>query len=451
MTDVIQPVQTGTEAAKRSLWRSTGARLGDWRRSGRHWTPAHTWRLVGVIVFAAAASHLVTYYLLTYPGEIWQVDLDVYREAARGLLQGHEVYSWLTPGPQWLPFTYPPFSALLGIPLAMIPFRVAGYAWSVVQLALLWLTVGIAFRPFLRRFGVYAGLFQGLIAGILTGVDPISQGIRFGQVNAVLVWLCLVDLTRRADGRWPRGTLTGIAAAIKLTPAVFWVHWAVSRRWRPLIASLTAAALCTLVTVLVAPAASLSFWTDALLDPNRLGPNAGAANQSLRGMLLRALPTPGLVSAAWLVLALAVGVAGFALSARLERLGEPVAVVGAVGMIAVLVSPVSWDHHLHWGLVVIGALLGDGRSVGRLIAAVLGVLWLWVRFPFMGSSMLDSHPGVPHVISRTFESGYTIFAVTALFALWWFLVRGRTPEPEVVVVPVPQPDADPEAKPASAA
>ena len=33
-----------------------------------------------------------------------------------------------------------------------------------------------------------------------------------------------------------------------------------------------------------------------------------------------------------------------------------------MGMLAFLLSPVSWIHHMYWGLVAVGALVGDGRS-----------------------------------------------------------------------------------------
>ena len=47
----------------------------------------------------------------------------------------------------------------------------------------------------------------------------------------------------------------------------------------------------------VLPGTSWTYWTVALRDPTRLGPNAGTANQSVRGFLLRLGPE-GLPSAA---------------------------------------------------------------------------------------------------------------------------------------------------------
>jgi alpha-1,2-mannosyltransferase len=381
--------------------------------------------IAGLAVFTLLVSGVVYRYLLDWPGEIWQVDLEVYREGARSLLEGREVYQWRTGGPQWLPFTYPPFAALLGIPLALMSFGFAAWVWALLQLALIWVSVGIAFRPVTSRAGVWSPVLQGAIAGTLVHVLPLSDLFRFGQVNAVIVTLCLVDVTRRTQKWWPRGSLVAVATAIKLTPAVFWIHWAVTRRWRPLIVSIGTAAGITAITFLLLPAASAAFWTDALLDPDRLGPNQGAANQSMRGVLLRLGPGEGpALTMLWLALILLVGVAGFALSARLDRLGEQVAVVGVVGMLAVLISPVSWVHHLFWGIVVIGAVVGDGRDWRRVLTGAAGTLWLYLHMPWWGASMVQRGQG-PAWWARLLENSYALFAVLSLVAIWWFVARDR--------------------------
>ncbi|WP_088286856.1 glycosyltransferase 87 family protein [Kineosporia sp. A_224] len=403
------------------------------------------WVLAGALVLLVSAAPLVRYYLVRQPPEIWQVDLEVYRDGSVSVLLGRDVYAWLTGSPQWLPFTYPPFATLLGMPLALVPFRVAGWAWTGLQLWLLWVCTGVAFRPFLDRFGRRAPLLQGVVAGLLVWSLPVAEGIRFGQVNAVIVTLCLVDVARRTPRTWPRGVLVGVATAVKLTPGVFWVHWAVSRRWRPLAVSVATTAAVTGLTLLLLPAASATFWTDALLDPGRLGPNAGTSNQSLRGVLLRlwpggssvAGPGPGFTPV-WVAVALVVGVLGFAAARGLERRGERVAVVAVVGMLAVLLSPVSWVHHVHWGIVVVGALLGDGRRPARVVAAVVALGMLLCRLPWWGVTVL-ADGDLPRWFGRLLQNGYAVFALLAVAALWWLLVR-RPDDAQAPPVgsPVPQ-------------
>lgn len=386
------------------------------------------WHLVGLLVLALAAYPVVHRYLVQWPDEIWQVDLEVYREAAHSLVLGRPIYDFLTSAPQYLPMTYPPFSALVGVPLLFAPFRVVGWTWTFLQLGLLWITAGMAFRPFLDRFARTRGLVQGIICAVLIQLQPVVDGIRFGQVNAILVALCLIDVVRAEEGRWPRGSLVGIAAAVKLTPAVFWVHWATVRRWRVLAVSVGTAAALTGLTALIAPSSTAAYWTQALLDPGRLGPNAGASNQSLRGVLLRIGPPEGpWLSLTWLGLVLVVGTCGFLLAARLHRLDEPIAVVGAVGMLAVLLSPVSWIHHLHWGVVVIAALFGDGRNRNRIVAALASALVLYLKLPWWGSSMVNEHRG-SYWEARLLENSYCLFALLSLVMLWLFLARGRSPK-----------------------
>jgi len=384
---------------------------------------ARAWWFVGLGVLALSAWPVLRAYLVDFPDEIWQVDLQVYREGARSLVDGREVYDWLTDNPQYLPFTYPPFAGLMGTPLLLLPWRVVGWVWAIGQLVLLWVCVGIAFRPLAERFGRRRGLAVGAVAALLVHLQPVQEGIRFGQVNAILVVLCLADLARARAGWWPRGSLVGLAAAVKLTPGVFWVHFAVTRRWRALAASVAGAAAATGLTALFAPSASAAFWTDALLDPGRLGPNANTQNQSMRGVLLRLGPPEGpLFTLTWLVLVAVVAVIGFRLAARLHAACDQVAVVATMGMIAALVSPVSWTHHYYWGVVVLGALVADGRDRRRLVvAAGLGAL-LWFNLPFDGAGWQRAG-GLLAIVGHVAEQSDCWFAVGSLAALWFFSRR----------------------------
>ena len=388
------------------------------------------WRAAGVLLLACSAFPLARHYLITYPQEIWQVDLQVYREGARALADGYPLYELRTDAPQFLPFTYPPFAALTAFPLLLAPFHVIAWVWTVLQFALLWYSVGVAFGPFLARFGDRSGLVQGVVSGSCVWFLPVAEGIRFGQVNSVIVALCLWDLTRPATReRGGGGVGVALGAAVKLTPGVFWLHWAVARRWRALAVSLATVGGVTVGSFVIAPSSSAAYWTDALFDPGRLGPNAGTSNQSLRGVLLRIGPGPGLpATLLWAGCAALVLCLGLALSRRLDRLGETVPVVAAVGLVAYLVSPVSWVHHMQWGVVVVGALLGDGRDRRRVIAAASGAVLLWMRLPWWGANLLAGD-SVPDWVARIVQSSYAELSLVGLVLLWWLVAR-RPAEPE---------------------
>ena len=95
-------------------------------RSWRYYAAA----VAGAAICAAAVSWLFVVHLGATPSQRL-VDLDVYRGAARALLDGRDLYSFHGHAPQRLPFTYPPFAALVATPLAVIPAVTVGWIWSV--------------------------------------------------------------------------------------------------------------------------------------------------------------------------------------------------------------------------------------------------------------------------------------------------------------------------------
>ena len=60
---------------------------------------------------------------------------------------------------------------------------------------------------------------------------PITQTLFYGQINILLMLMVVADLLLPRTW-WPRGMLIGLAATIKLTPAVFGLYFLVNRQWR---------------------------------------------------------------------------------------------------------------------------------------------------------------------------------------------------------------------------
>jgi alpha-1,2-mannosyltransferase len=382
---------------------------------------------VAVVLVLAAASPVVLRYLVFWPIDQWQVDVEVYREAGVSVLTGRPVYAAMTEAPQLLPFTYPPFAAVLAIPLAFVPFGVAGWLWTGLQVAA---TAGIVWYAgwrLIHRTGSWVPLTLALLTAPMLWLHPVSDGIRFGQVNAFMVLACLMDLRRPRPGllrRVPPGVLVGLAMSVKLTPGVFVIHYLVNRRWREAATAVGTAVIVTVGAWVLLPEASFAFWGGALQDPSRLGPNMGTSNQSLRGFLLRVGPDGTAGTLVWLACVAVVGYLGYRLARRAYLAGDSVSEVAVVGLMACLLSPVAWIHHLHWMVVVIFAILGADplRDRRRLLAAGLVAAWFLCRLPWWGISWLG-HPQWPELPGRVLQNADTLGSLVALVLLAWALRR----------------------------
>jgi alpha-1,2-mannosyltransferase len=393
--------------------------MGRWRPDRR---TAGIW-LLAVLIVAAGVAPLAYRYLVSWPQDQWQVDLEVYREAGRSIIYGRHIYDELTEPPQLLPFTYPPFAALVALPIALIPFTAAAWLWSAAQVVATGASVWIAGRPLLARAGSWRPVATAALTVVMLWLHPVSDGLRFGQVNAFIVLICLVDLTARRP-RWSRGLLIGLVTAVKLTPGTFLLYFATARRWRPALALFAGAAGATIATLFILPEGSLAYWGGALQDPNRLGPNGGTSNQSIRGFLLRLGPSGVAGSILWVLLVVVALWCGFAIARLAHARGEFALEVGAVGLVAVLISPVSWIHHLAWLVVVIPALIGDGRNRRRWAYAALVTAWFLFRLPWWGVHWRSYHHST-EFFGIALQNADTVGVAVTLSLIW--LVLRRTP------------------------
>lgn len=370
--------------------------------------------VAGLAVFAALVTWLVVARLTATPAQRL-VDLDVYRNAGTSVLHGRDLYGYLSHPPQRLPFTYPPFAALLAVPLAWLSFSAAGIVWTLGELACTVGLTAIGFRRLLDRAGRWWPLLLGLLAGLLQLTLPLRDEVKFGQVDELLALLCVVDCLRARRSK-SAGVLVGLAAAVKLTPALFVVYLLVRGSRRAAATAAATFAAATLLAAAVLPSDSHRFWTDALFHTERLRSNAGTSNQSLRGMWLRALPGHDhAVTVAWLLSAAIVAGIGLWRARTASSRGDEVAAVALVGLTAVLVSPVSWIHHLVWLPLAIGVIVGTGRDLRRW--AVAGAVWAFfvVRVPWLGSHAVASRNLVP--LGRIVQDGFGLMALVLLLGL----------------------------------
>lgn len=373
------------------------------------------------------------------------IDLEVYRAGVQAWLAGGDMYGPLpeTSGHIALPFIYPPFAALLMVPLAVVPW---GVAW-VALLGLSTLSLGATCYVVARRLwpsgGPRAALSVASIAlplalavepghaidfdtppdpavGPPWGLEPVLQTIEFGQVNLLLMALVAIDcLVERP--RWPRGLLVGVAAAIKLTPAVFVLYFLLRRDYRAAAVVAISGAAATAIGFAVAPGPSGTFWLD--------NPAAGVSgspfftNQTFQAVLVRAGVDGAAGRVCWLLLS--AGLLWLAVPA-IRRAPAPLALVATAG-VGLLVSPTSWSHHWVWiapALLVATATAWRARSrwwaaVTVATGAVFVIAPHQHGLPRSGDAELAWTP-VQQVVGSTYV-WFTVLLYVLLAVVW----RGR--------------------------
>ncbi|MFC8362131.1 glycosyltransferase 87 family protein [Streptomyces griseorubiginosus] len=328
-------------------------------------------RLLLVLTVVAA----VTAFTATVPLLRDWFDLRVYHGAVDSWLHhGGRLYDYRVPGTPY-GFTYPPFAAVVMVPMALLGLRTAIVVGLLLNLAASAVVVRLLTGRAWRRLGWY-GCTLGACA--LALFEPLRDTFSFGQVNLLLLALVLVDAWLLATGRGRlAGVGIGLAAAVKLTPALFIGLLLITGRRRAAAVATVVALAATGSAAVVAPDASRFYWTDAMWDTTRVGRLDYVSNQSLQGILARLGETDRAVWAVAVLLTLCV----WAVRARRAAAAQDwTAAFALTGLTACLVSPITWVHHLVWLLPSFAVLVraGHPRIAGALYAVLCtSVVWLW--------------------------------------------------------------------------
>jgi len=326
--------------------------------------PRHERRLLAALLVAGAVAWAVALVLLLDSGLI---DLQVYRTGGQAWSEGIPLYGRTFPAPLHgpaLPFTYPPLAAVLFAGLAALPWWVAVAFVTGTGLAGLVLASRLV-ADRLTEDRTRAAVLAAAAVAIAPLLEPVRESVSFGQINLLLLGLVAADCLLPKTP-WPRGLLIGLAAAVKLTPAVFVLFFIARRQWRPALVAAATFVAAGVAGLLLAPSDTREYWLGALLDPSRIGGLEFTSNQSVRGVLHRLGLPPGIESLGWLGLSSAIAVLALIGVAALRRRGDDPAALLVTAAAALLISPVSWSHHWVWvapGVLWLGALAWRRRSV----------------------------------------------------------------------------------------
>ncbi|WP_405408813.1 glycosyltransferase 87 family protein [Streptomyces decoyicus] len=390
--------------------------------------------LAAALLIASLAGLWILYQVQSMP----MSDIAVYRAEGQAASAGGDLYGFTVT--KWaLPATYPPFAAVLFIPTTWLSLGTLKVVAVLVNAVLLALLVHLSCKA--AGLGKADRTAPVILAATALGLwlEPVFQTFVFGQVNLALTCLVLWDLSR-PDGARLKGFATGIAAGIKLTPAIFAVYLLVTGRVKAAFTVLGGFLASALLGWLVLPAASIEFWTRRMFETGRVGKVWIVDNQSLQGLITRVLhePEPGLL---WAVPALLTAAAGLYAARRVYlRRGLDSWGVLCTAVTALLVSPISWSHHWVWCVPLLVALAARTRRRAwrRALPAAVTLAFtartMWM-IPHTGD--LDLHFSW---WQQPFAAPYPVLGLALLAAVfWWTRQRpgvsdapgGRLPAPRV--------------------
>ncbi|WUC08076.1 mannosyltransferase [Nocardia sp. NBC_00565] len=326
------------------------------------------------------------------------VDLHVYVDGSAALLTDRLYdFTYAEKTPDFpLPFTYPPFAALVFFPLHYLPFTLIAVLWLLAIVAALYVVVWIAFELILGKERMREPQWRTAAVwwtAIGIWMEPVRTTIDYGQVNVFLVLGAMLAV--RSSRWWLSGGLIGVIAGIKLTPAISGLYFVARRRWGTAVWSAVVFGATVGISFLINHKEAKRYFGTLLGDADRIGPVGSVWNQSLRGALSRLLGYDVQSGPWWLAAVVVVAILAFFAWRALDsddRLGTLI----VVQLFGLLVSPISWSHHWVWLLpTVLWLVHGPLRRAPG--ARILAGYWL-----------VTTLIGVPWVLSFAQHSIWTI-------------------------------------------
>lgn len=410
-------------------------------------------------------------------------DVYVYWYALNNWFSGNSLYNWYAlPDYKMYPFTYPPFGAWALSPLTWFDYETAARLMIIAIALQTALIVALIGRSLGLSWGSAFAIAPWAAILVQQCLEPFNQSVGFAQVNTAMMALVMIDVAAPPSWKW-RGVASGLAAAIKLTPAIAVLIFLLRRQWRSAITMVATSIAVTLLSWIISPGESTRFFFDAMWDPQRAGDAYYTSNQNLKGFVARALPENtwsitwaitvvlALVAAIWLCLRIqaaatsvvtphsasddaasgplnaapaapagdavelaasdAVASAAVAAPSAVATSPAPVlpenlatlltaAVIMTLGL---LVSPITWSHHWVWGLATVVVLIAVALRLNSLAlmgtALVQGALFIMAPHWWFPYGQVNELRW--NVVEQLVGSSYTLAAIASGVALAWAL------------------------------
>jgi len=360
--------------------------------------------LVAVLVIAFRA---VQFAALTKQIQ-WGYDFSAYWTAGGRLIQGDSLYTAAqlagpyAPQQQFL-YLYPPPLAALAAPLAALfptEYRAAAWVWSGLGATILIACVLALHRSerLGERYPILAGRGRWLLVAGAVAFPPVIGELVLGNVHLVLLGLLTLAWLgiRRGTplGERVAGLVVGVAAVIKVFPALLLVWFLLTRRYRASAGVIVGALAVGVVTL---PFTGIDPW---LQYPTVLANLAAPADT-----------TDTLAPTVWLagplgftIARIVVTVVGLALIAWSARSLDLVRSFAVAVTVSVLIAPALYHHYL--ALLVLPLILALGAGVQ--------IRWLALAYFLMWGGQQNALGEWSWVVNRLFPTSGAIVLLAAL-------------------------------------
>ncbi len=298
------------------------------------------------------------------------------------------------------PYTYPPLFAQILLPLCLLQYQTFTAIWMILNIiagfACILFTFKLIFREKQNNY-----LLLSLIVLFSLESLPFKTNILNGQAHFIVYLLIILSLLFFRKRRlWLSSLFLSLATFIKIFPVIFMLYFLLKKDLKYIIKFIVSSiALLCLSIIAFGPKMWINYvfyFSDIFLKGKRtlfsLYFNTYQNNKSLRAFLFNLIEpgAPGSSKLGLIYLTFIVLFLVLSILVILRRRDDIIYAFSILGIVAVVLSPMSWRHHYVMAvlpfLYLLFQYLREKRYIPVLILCLLVALIFyypnWAGFPF---------------------------------------------------------------------
>jgi hypothetical protein len=312
-------------------------------------------QIILVILVVLSVFFFLNFYIAGERGNYDRIDFMVLWLGGKGLIEGINLYnpdSWQILHTQFAPqyhdnpiFIFPPPTAILFFPFAVLPVRLSGTIWLLLNEIgiILFFSWVVRQTPFKKHLGMVI-----LISLLVATFQPLLITLESGQFNLfILIILSEVYILICKKQDFAAGAVA-VLFIMRPNPIVFllpgMVIWAMAqKKWKYLLGFATSSISIAILSELIAPGWLFS-WVDYTIGGHGKIYSYGLISPTLHGMMIdlaRIIPS-SITNVVYFILVSFLCGVGIAIS--LKRDLDPGYVFSLLATISLCITPYAWNY-----------------------------------------------------------------------------------------------------------